>query len=180
VKQEDASAELKESLETLYYPYGVWLMAQNEQNNGNKENAVAWANRMLTFREASYAVLYPDLYMEARRIIDPQFNPADMPALEIEKNVIDLGECKTGKGIDFSIRLRNAGKDTLFIHDVSVSCSCLKLHGKNSYAIEAYGEARLDLTFTANDTGDIERKIVLTTNEPEAVRTITVSAHANE
>lgn len=177
-KHEDATSELKESMNTLYYPYVLWLQIQNEKNKGNTEEAAYFAKQMLTFQEPLYAALYSDLYLASRYTINPQFNIKDAPLLEIENSNIDLGELKVGESTKFSVKLKNGGKDTLQIYDISVSCSCLKLLSKKSYAIDSGGEDSLYLEFSADYAGEIKRDLRLTTNgiEPSKLITIVVNA----
>ena len=179
-KKEDATSELEESLNTLYYPYALWLQIQNSKNKKEEQEAVFLARQMLTFQDPFYAFLYNDLYLESRYIINPDFDIKNAPSLEIENDNIDLGNRKTGEKIDILIKLRNAGKDTLRIYDVSVSCSCLKLLSKNKDVLEAGGEDILHLEFLADYEGKIKRNVSITTNGIESVQSVVIKANVEE
>jgi hypothetical protein len=173
----DATAELAESMQTLYYPYPLWLQIQNEQNKGNTEDAVFLARQMLTFQEPWHAELYNDLFLASRQVIDPDFDIANMPVLEIENDDIHLGSLQKDEKADIRIKLKNAGKETLAILDVSVGCSCLALLSGISHEIEADNEEYLHLQFTAEHQGEISRNVMITNNGIVPVKTIVIRAN---
>jgi hypothetical protein len=171
---QDATNELVESMQTLYYPYQLWLQIQNEQNNGNTENAVSIARQMLTFQSSMYAVLYSDLFLASRKAINPDFDIKSMPILEINVADIHLGDLQLDDKTDIQIKLKNTGKETLSILDINVGCSCLTLSSEISREIEPDNEEYLHLQFTAEHQGEITRRVMITTNGIEPVRFITI------
>lgn len=179
-QKEDASKELEESMNILYYPYVLWLQILNERNKGNEQYTISLAKQILSFQHSLhtslYAALYADFYKEVRYIINPQFDIRNVPVLEIEKDSIDLGNCMIGEEIDIKVELKNTGKETLLIHDVLVSCSCIELLNEKQYTIEPEETDSLFLKFSADHPGNIERDIILTTNEMEPIRNIKVFA----
>ncbi|MDR0334233.1 MAG: DUF1573 domain-containing protein [Dysgonamonadaceae bacterium] len=175
--KQDATTELAESMQTLYYPYPLWLQIQNEQNRGNVEDAVFFARQMLTFQEPWHAILYNDLFLESRQIIDPDFDITNIPILEVETNHIHLGDLQLNDKVDIRIKLKNIGKEILVIHDINISCSCLMLLSEKRYWIEADNEEYLFLQFTAEQQGEILRNVMITNNGIIPMQTITIRAN---
>jgi hypothetical protein len=175
--KEDATTELEESLNTLYYPYPLWLQIQNEQNKGNAEDAASLARQMLTFQNPMYAVLYSNLFLESRQVIDPDFDPKNMPKLEIENEDIHLGILQLNEKVNFQIKLKNAGKETLAIHDINIGCSCLAQLNDIDREIETGNDILLHLEFTAEHKGEITRNVMIVTNGIEPMRFINIRAN---
>jgi hypothetical protein len=173
---QDATTELAESMQTLYYPYSLWLQIQNEQNKGNTEDVVFLARQMLTFQEPWHAVLYNDLFLASRQVIDPDFDIVNMPILEVETDHIHLGDLQLNDKVEIRIKLKNTGKETLVIHDIGISCSCLTLLSEKRYWIEVDDEGYLLLQFTAEHKGEILRNVMVTNNGITPIQTITVRA----
>ena len=165
---EDAVEELEKALNTLYYPFPLWLKMKNEQRLGYTEDAISWARQLLTFQESSrarlYVRLYSDLFLAARKVIDPDFDMTTLPVLEIENNNIHLGELQEGDEVDIRVRMRNSGQEPLFIHDINVGCSCLTLMGETNHRIEADDAMYFHLLFTAEQSGEIRREVRIANN----------------
>ena len=173
---EDATAELQKSMHTLLYPYQLWLTIQNEKNLDNYDNAVMWARQMLTFHAPWYAMLYNDLFLASRFVIDPNFNPDNMPRLEIDTEEVHLGIIQLNETADFRVNLRNTGKETLVFHDINVGCSCLTLLNTASLEKEPGETSYLHLLFTAEQRGKISRMVMITNNSLEPIHSINVQA----
>ena len=173
---EDATAELQKSMQTLFYPFQLWLMIQNEQNAGNQESAIMYARQMSTFREPWHIDLYSDLLLAARFVIDPDFNPDNMPRLEMDTEEVHLGILQLNETADFRVNLRNAGKEALVLHDINVGCSCLTLLNTARLEKEPDETSYLHLQFTAEQQGEILRTVIITNNSLEPMRSINVRA----
>ena len=83
---EDAVEKLEKALNTLYYPFPLWLKMKNEHRLGYTEDAVLLARQLLTFQESFHQRLYGDLFLDARKVINPDFDIATMPTLKIEND----------------------------------------------------------------------------------------------
>ena len=177
---EDAADKLEKVLNTLYYPFPLWLKIQNEKNLGYTEDAISWARQLLTFQNAQrarlYMRLYGDLFLAARKVIDPDFDMTTLPVLEIENNNIHLGELQEGDEVDIRVRMINSGQEPLFIHGINVGCSCLTLMGDANRRIEANDAMYLHLLFTAEQSGEIRREVRITNSGLIPTQTISIRA----
>ena len=173
---EDATAELNEAMQIIYYPYLVWLQAKNEKNLGNTENAVLWARQLLTFQEQPYADLYQDLFWAARYIINPDFDIAMLPQLVLDKDFVNIGNLQLNEKVEFAIPLRNEGKERLLISNINVGCSCLTLLDEPPLGLAPGEETVMQLAFTAEQRGEIMRRITIATNGVEPTQTVMVRA----
>ena len=172
---EDAVEKLEKALNTLYYPFPLWLKMKNEYNLGYTEDAVLLARQLLTFQDPLYTRLYSDLFLAARKVINPDFDVATMPILEIEIDDVDLGDLLEGSDKRIRIKLRNTGKELLVLHDVNVGCSCLTLLDVNS-EIKPNDGTYLYLLFTAEQSGEVRRNVTITANTLTPLHTIAVRA----
>jgi hypothetical protein len=159
---EDAAAELQTAFNTLYYPFPIWLQVQNEKNLGNTEDAVFWARQMLTFQRSEHLVLYSDLLLASRKVINPDFDIATMPRLEIDNSDIHLGSLAHNEEAEIRIRLTNSGQEPLAIQDINIACSCLTLLSAADREIAPDAETYLHLLFTAEQQGEILRNVIIT------------------
>ena len=174
---EDAVEKLEKALTILYYPFPLWLKIQNEYNLGYTEDAIMWARQMLTFQSPLHTRLYSDLFLAARKVINPYFDIATMPTLAVETNRVYLGELQKGDEMDFRITLTNTGKEPLLIHHIDVGCSCLELQNNIPREIAPNQEIYLHLLFTAERQGEIRRNVRITNNGLTAVETIAIRAN---
>jgi metal-sulfur cluster biosynthetic enzyme len=175
--REDAIDEFDEIFNALYYPYVLWLKMQNEQNLGNSDDAIDVARQMLTFQDPYHLRLYSDLFLDARKVINPDFDIAIMPLLEIENSSIDLGDILEGNKVEIRIKMTNGGKETLFIHNIGLSCSCLTALDEYSNEIVAGDETYLHLLFTAEQPGEIQRDVQISYNGLMPIKTINIKAN---
>jgi hypothetical protein len=172
----DATAELEKALNTLYYPFPLWLQIRNEKNLGNAKDAIFFARQLLTFQSMRQTMVYSDLFLAARQMVDPDFDIATMPMLEIESSEIHLGELQKGDKVDIRIKITNSGKETLVVYDVSVGCSCLTLQSEISSEMEAGDKEYLHLLSTAEQQGEIQREVRVANSGLTSTQTINIRA----
>lgn len=179
-KGEDASAELKRSMDMAVYPYNLWLHIEAARRWKQEEEAIEASKRLLSFKEPLYAVLYAGLYEQAEHIVKPGLTAADIPKLSVDHTELDLGVCHFGDSIDFAVRVRNTGESALHVYGVNASCTCVRVMGNDFRSIEPGGGITLDFRFTADVAGDVRRNIFIVTNDIRPVTTIRISAQVKK
>ncbi len=179
-KGEDMGNSLEQILSELQYPYAVYLQYANSKKQGKEEEAIYYAKQLLTFNQPQYLVLYKDMYIEAKKTIDPGFDPALEGKLQIESDKIELNDCKVNVAKPFRVKLTNAGKKELKISDITVSCTCVKITGDKQHVLMPSESVEVDFMFTADYKGDITRHINIVTDViGEPMTQITILAKAN-
>jgi hypothetical protein len=174
-KGENSGKELTESLNRIQYPYNFYLKSLSEQQKGNREEAIYWAKKLLEFNDAYYYRLYGEIYLQARYIIDPDYDPTKIAILSVEKERI-LEDCEVNQPKRFGIVVTNTGLTLLEIADISVSCSCLKLLSERMHRIDSGEYQTIDFEFTADKEGELYREITFASNASNALETVKIKA----
>lgn len=170
----DISDEIQPLLEQNAYPYCLFLKLSNEERQGRHEEAVYWAERMISPVNPYYSFVYDALYHEAKVIINPNY-----AAEASELSVVDeltLDGCRYKESKPFSLTLTNKGKSPLCVRDISVSCTCLKLLSEKQLTLEPGKSARVDLMFTPDVRGDVFREVVFFSDAKNSMQRVRVLA----
>ncbi len=89
-------------------------------------------------------------------------DPANDPKMTVERNVIALGKIKKGEAVTYKISFKNEGKKQLQVHNLTSTCSCVKLAGR---ATAGAGETKeLEIVITPTQLGAFEDNIIIYTN----------------
>lgn len=100
---------------------------------------------------------------------------AQAPALNLEKESIDMGSVKSGNEYAVEVVLKNIGKKELLVRSLQSNCACLTW-ATSSQRISAGGELKLKITLTVPDrTGPLQKALTIYSNDPQKpVQRITV------
>ncbi len=150
-------------LDSINYPYGVYLGMMNFVNHGEYEKAKLLAKQLLSFNNDLDLEIYPELQILAKGLVDPNYNSKAEPKLECVSQVL-LSNCEKNVPRRFELEVNNSGESSLKIQEVQLSCSCINLVEEKTYIIPPHKSQNIKLEFTANKAGRIVREIVLRSN----------------
>lgn len=94
----------------------------------------------------------------------------------VEKTALNIGKVERGQKGLYSVKVTNAGKDTLFIRDGKVACNCItyKLFKEKTTDVVSYilpgKSARLEFTYAPTGDGYNRDVITLITNDVASPR----------
>lgn len=174
-KGKDISNDILSCLGPDTYPYPLYLQCLNEEQHGRHEQAVQWAQQLLTFNNLLYARVYSGLYAQVKPIINPDYT-ADSDAVLFIADEVPLGNCRLHQPVPFSLALSNTGKATLNIHDINPGCSCVKLLSRKTLTLRPGESQKVDLVFTPDVAGDIYREVTLVSDAANALKRIKITA----
>lgn len=101
-------------------------------------------------------------YKSSKRLVAEQ-KPT---AITIDKDYIDFGRIEFGKIYKDSIRIKNTGKESLYINRVHSSCKCTEVE-YNSKVLAPSESAVFHVTFRPDAKGEFERFIFIDCNVTE-------------
>jgi hypothetical protein len=177
-KGESVESDLEEIVNNLQYPYIIYLQCMNSKKQGKEDEAISYAKQLLTFIQPQYSVLYKDIFIEAKKIVNPDYDPNMEGKLKVESDIIKLKDCKVNIAKPFQVKLTNIGKKDLNIQDINVSCSCVKITGDKQYVLAPSESVEVGFIFTADRAGAITRYVNIITDTFEPVEQITIEAKA--
>jgi thiol-disulfide isomerase/thioredoxin len=179
-KGKDIGEEINALINQSNHPYLLYLNSLNSVNSGREEDAAFWAGEFLT--EVNYnsyhTQVYSNLFPEVRTIINPNYSPGEEVELSVIAN-LDLGNFKLRESRPFSLTLTNTGKTPLHIHDVRLSCSCVKLQGERKLTLQPGESQKMDFVYTADIAGDVLREITFFSNGVNPMQTVRITAKVN-
>jgi thiol-disulfide isomerase/thioredoxin len=176
-KGKDIGEDINALLNQSNHPYLLYLNSLNNVNLGQDEEAVFWASEFLT--EVNYnsyhTQVYSNLFPEVRMIINPNYSADEEGELSVVAN-LDLGHFNLRESRPFNLSLTNTGKTPLHIHDVRLSCSCVKLQGERKLTLQPGESKKLDFVYTADIAGDVLREITFFSNGVNPMQTVRITA----
>lgn len=179
-KGKDIGKAIDECLDQSAHPYAVYLKSLNEAKQGRDKEAVYWGGQFLSMIEKNplYFRVYSYLLKEVRMIAEPNYNPADDAVLSVVEELC-LGDLKLHETRSFVVTVRNTGNSPLFIQDIVLGCTCVKLKDseKKPYTLQPGQSQDIDFVFNADTQGDIFREITFFSNgvNPAEIVRITVT-----
>lgn len=83
--------------------------------------------------------------------------------LEVEKNLINIGQKSKGDSSIAIFTINNIGDDTLFVKDIVADCHCTVINPSNSFAVSGE-QLKLRAVYDNSSTGFFQQSIMLYTN----------------
>lgn len=175
-KGSDLTLRLEQIAQNIEYPFLTYLEMENAIQKGDKEKTDSLAIRLCDYEGDLDLELYPNLFITAKENTMPDFDATEEACLK-SPSVINLQEYTIGKPKVFHIPVTNSGKKPLAIKEIEMSCSCLELFD-DMYFTLIPGETRnLELEFTADHNGRIEREIIIRNNGIYPIKRIKIIAN---
>lgn len=168
-------------IDGVSYPYSKYLQMLDAQKRGDSQGAVRYAEQMLLTRniQREYRQIYAALYLIAKRIINPDYDPSCETTL-VSDSTVRLPYCEKGVSHHFSITVSNSSRDNLTIDDIWTSCDCLTLKSEKSMLLLPGESKSLDFIFLGEEQGSVKRQVVIFSdagNNP--VKSIEINAIIN-
>ena len=172
----DIGNAIGEWLPTAQYPFPFYLKFRNEKEQGRHEEALYWANRLVSIVGSNqhFTRVYGDVLAQAQYFINPN-HAVDGAVLSVVEELA-LGEFRFQESKPFSLTVTNTGRSPLSILHTEIGCSCLAILSDRQQTIEP-GESRvMDFRFTADVRGEILRDIVFVSNGINPVEIVAITA----
>ncbi len=177
-RDKDATVELDSSFYYLRYPYNYYLKTLLEKQKGNIEESQYYARMLLAFKDRQYLIKHRNIRYEMKKMIDTTYNSESEPIIKLKSNNIILGEIKQGTSRNFSIDIKNVGKDTLVIESLILSCDCITVDENYPKKIPAKDSIKVNLRFTPmyGYDGELQQNIVIISNARNFKEVININA----
>jgi len=176
-KGEDIRHIISASLNQSTNPYAIYLKSLNEEKQGHHEEAVFWAEQFLDAISSNsyYSRVYSNVLGQIKTIINPNYSPFDEGMLSVTKE-LSLGDHQLNQSTPFSLMLTNTGKSPLLVHDIRLSCSCVKIKGERRLALQPGESQKMEFIFTADVKGNVIREITFFSNGVYLMETVKITA----
>ena len=151
--------------DSLHEPYINYLLLRAAFLSKDSTFAIISAQRLVAMESSITLEQYKNEFIEAKKVLNPNFDIAKMPGIRTNKEKIRLSGLKVGQSVPVDIILFNDGEDLLKIEKINMSCTCVHLkgpdeqiiiQGKKSYIARFY--------FTPEDKGEVSRDIFIASN----------------
>jgi hypothetical protein len=162
------------------HPYLLYLKSLSEVQQGRHEESVFWAGEFLSEinHNIYYAQVYSNLLGKVKTIINPNYSLDDEGMLSVAEE-LSLGNFTLHQSQPFSITVANTGKSPLTIHDVRLSCTCVKMADKRNLTLQPGESGKIDFVFTADIKGNVMREITFFSNGINPMQTVRITARIN-
>jgi len=159
------SAKVNGLMDSLNYPYAIYMVLLGEKISKNHDRLQSISSELLRQESAFTLSVYRDEFIEAKTILNPDFNAKDAPSIRVDTPDILLKNCKVNQKSVLNIPVYNDGEYPLKIESIEISCTCLELLGKSKDIIIAPKESHIiRLYFTPHETGQVARDLYIASN----------------
>jgi hypothetical protein len=141
----------------IKYPYSLFLKLKNEERQRDSINMLHTSKELLSIHSPHALLLYDEEFTAAKKILNPSYDIANEPYLEVAPGKVEIGHCKYREKQPFFITLRNTGNKIIHIVAVETSCSCVANLGGIRHEILPQTSIRLPFEFAAEQKGKVER-----------------------
>lgn len=157
--------EVDASIDSLRYPYSVWLKLSGQQMTNDTLSAKTTAKELLELETPYFLATYNKEFIEANKVINPGFEIGDEPNIRVAEKTIRLGDRPTDKVLSLEIPVYNDGGKPLKISKIATGCSCLRSLGVEDAVIVAPRDSVL-LPFVLSPPGEggSHQEILLVSN----------------
>lgn len=166
INNENYQWKVYESLsDSLQYPYIDYLMLKAAVLRKDLVSAIGNAQRLLNTESSGTLELYKDEFIEAKKIINPNFSVLKAPSIRTDYERITLADLEIGQSVPIDIVLYNDGEEALKIEKINMSCTCVHLDGPSEgILIEGKKSYTAKFYFTPEDVGDVSRDVFISSN----------------
>lgn len=176
----DAGKNIKTLIDSVVtkikYPYSLFLKLRNEEKQNDAINLIHTCEELLSVNSAYELLLYGEELIAAKKILDPSYDIAHEPYLEVSPAVVEVGRCEYRARKPFYIVLKNAGNKPVKIVTVKTSCSCVAYLGSSAYEILPHDSIRAPFEFAAEQKGHVERGCYFVSNARNPVVDVKILA----
>lgn len=159
------SSELTLLVDSLYYPYSIYLKLTGELMMHDTISSITTAQSLIMFETPYSLRLYKDEFITAKKVINPDFDIINEPNIRIDRKIISISNCIINKTISIEIPVYNDGNKPLTISKIYTSCSCIeKAKNVDRIIINANSSVVIPFHFTPDMEGRISRDIFITSN----------------
>lgn len=159
------SSGLNPLVDTLYYPYSVYLKLLGELLVHDSVSSKRTAQSLLEFETPYSLDLYKDEFITAKKVLNPDFNILKEPNIRVDEKIILLPNCIVNETVPIVFPIYNDGNSPLLISKIHVSCSCLeKVQAIDGGLIGANDFVVAQFKFTPDGLGEVSRDIFVTSN----------------
>src|SRR5690606_41664132 len=121
---------------------------------GDSISSTQHAQSLLALETADALELYRDEFIEAKRVLNPNFKIETAPNIKVEKTNISLENCRVNEKRPLDITIYNTGNDPLKIEAINMSCTCVSLEGTTrDIIIEVKKSYRASFYFATDNVG---------------------------
>ena len=156
---------LNNSIDSLRYPYSVYLGIVGEQMNNDTIKSKTLAGLMMELENPYYLELFKNEFIIAKKLLTPDFKINDGPNIRVDNEIVSLSDCEVAEDNAFVIPIHNDGKYPLKILKIFTSCSCLNLvDHSEEFVISPNDSVMVGFNFRSEELGEVTRDIFITSN----------------
>lgn len=96
----------------IKYPYSLFLKLKNEKRQCDSIHMLRTSHELLSIKTPYERLLYGEEFTKAKKTLDPTYDIANDPYLEVKPAVVEIGQCKYQEKKPFFIILKNTGDST--------------------------------------------------------------------
>ena len=101
---------LNNSIDSLVYPYSVYLGMVGELMDNDTIETKTLANLMMKLENPYYLELFKNEFITAKKVLNPNFKIDDEPNIRVNSEVVSLSDCAVSEDNVFVISIYNDGK----------------------------------------------------------------------
>lgn len=167
--------------DSLQYPYADYLLLKTAVMSEDTTIMTKRARQLLRLETSGALELYKDEFIEARKILDPDFSLSKAPSIRAATDTINLEGLKVGQSIPIDIVLYNDGEETLKIEKINMSCTCVSLEGPDEgIIVKGKKSDTRRFYFKPENEGQMSRDIFILSNALKTpVLHIKINANVN-
>jgi len=168
--------------DSLEYPYSAYLNLLIAKEKKDSLLVDRQARKLLKLKKSNTLEVYKDEFIEAEKLLDPDFQISQQQQIRVDSIIIKLENCRVNQSYPIDVMIHNDGTKPLTLERIWNSCSCVKLLGADKdVATPAMAAYTAKFIFTPVDTGDVSRDIYI---ESDAYNTpflnIKIQANVNK
>ncbi len=159
------ASELNQLIDSLHYPYSMYLKLVGELIKPDTINSRLTAKLLINLETPYDFELYKNEFITAKKVIDPDFDINAEPNIRVDNKNILLENCNVNESVPINIAIYNDGIQPLKISKIHLSCSCLEHTESNKeIIIESKKNYIVKFFFTPDHAGEISRDIFIASN----------------
>ena len=156
---------LNNSIDSLVYPYSVYLGMVGELMDNDTIETKTLANLMMKLENPYYLELFKNEFITAKKVLNPNFKIDDEPNIRVNSEVVSLSDCAVSEDNVFVISIYNDGKYPLKVSRIFTSCSCLNLlDHTDEFVVSPNDSAMVSFNFKSEESGEVIRDVFITSN----------------
>jgi hypothetical protein len=152
--------------------YAKYLVLVSKENPEEKQERLYDADDIIPTEETSGKIMEFSRYMMlSQKTPEEKITEANQPlaAIKFDNNTFDFGKAKEGDVLEHIFEFTNTGTETLYIHEITVSCGCT-IPEWDKIPIPPKGTGKLKIIFDTKTKSGQQVKLVkvLSNTDPKA------------